>query len=123
MMEDHQTWDGNSNGYGYGYGNGAGYGEGNGYGYGYGDGRGNGSGSGGGSGGGSGNGNEDGNGWGSINLYILFPIPGKYYYLLENQTIIQKVKIRYDLHNASNQEEIDLLVEWYETVQEIEKAK
>ena len=89
----------------------------------FGGGRGNGSGSGGGSGGGSGNGNEDGNGWGSINLYILFPIPGKYYYLLENQTIIQKVKIRYDLHNASTQEEIDLLVEWYETVQEIDKAK
>ena len=109
-MRDYQTWEGDSNGYGDGDGHGSGLG------------RGNGSGNGSGNGYGRGFGNRSGSGDGYINLDLQLPIPDEYYYLLKDQTYPQQVKIRYDLHNASTQEEIDLLVEWYEAVQ-IDKAK
>ena len=106
-MEDHQTYEGTSNGSGpsSGYGHGDGFRDrrGSGNGDGYGDGC--------------------GCGFGWTNLDLQLPIPFKYHYLLENQTIIQRVKIHYDLHNASTQEDFDLLVEWYEAVQEIDKAR
>ena len=70
---------------------------------------------------GGGTGSGHGDGW--INLNLQLPIPDEYHYLLYNQTTIQRVKIAYDLHNASTQEDLDLLVEWYEAVQEIAKAR
>ena len=122
-MEELQVPHATSNGTGFYNGYGLGNSNGNGYGRGDGNGSGNGHGHGYGNGSGNGSGYGSGHGDGNLNLHLLFPIPDEYHYLLNNQTIIQQVKIRYDLHNASTQEEIDLLVEWYETVQEIDKAK